>query len=332
MVNIDELLARLSSNTLTKFKMGRDITNDVVPTASIGLNMMIGGGFGKGKQTTIFGNQSAGKSALLMQTIAMNQKDIGCAYLDTEKSWDNRWARKLGVDVDAIPVSRVSSISDMADICNDWVKAGFELIVVDSTSSLMPKSFYEDGEYKSFDKTGQIGQFAGQLGQACRMVQGTNFNTAFVNISQIRMDLGNSFMPGIKASGGKEMEHLDSLRIKLFSSKSEKQAITGEVMRGGQLMQESIGRRVTWTIDKNKINGRFGTGSYDLITQGESVGIDRAAEVLDYATLFGLIDKRGAWFFFGEEKAQGRPAAIEFLKENSDIREKLEVELADKSI
>lgn len=333
MTDIDEILSKLDKRTLEKFRMGREITKRVLPTASLGLNMTIGGGVGIGKQTTFFGNQSSGKSALMLQTIGLNQKNgVGCAYIDAEKTWDWEWAERLGLDIDHLPVAQVSSISDMADITNDWIKAGIELIVVDSTSALMPKSFYDDGNLKNFESTGQIGQFAKELGQACRMVQGTNFSAAFVNISQVRMDLGNSFMPGIKASGGKEVEHADSLRVKLFSSKSEKQALKGEVMRGGQLMEEIIGRTVTWNIDKNKVNGRFGTGTYDFITQGDNVGLDRVGELLDYGILFGVVEKRGMWIVIEGEKCQGRDNAVKFVKSNPEIVVKLEEELATKSI
>lgn len=331
MTDIDEVLARLNKKTLDKFRMGRDISKLVLPTASLGLNMRIGGGLGIGKQTTLFGNQSSGKSAFMLQTIGINQKGgRACGYIDAEKTFDYEWAERLGVDVDHLPVSQVSSISDMADVCSDWIHAGIELITVDSTSALMPESFYnKDGVVKAFEDTRQVGQFAKDLGQACRMVQAANFNAAFVCISQIRMDLGNSFMPGTKASGGKEVEHLDSLRIKMFSSKSEKQAITGQVQRGSQLVQETVGRTVTWTVDKNKINGRWGSGSYDLLVQGDEVGIDRAGEVLDYAIKLGLVDQKGPWIVIFDEKLQGRSNAIKYIKQHDDVRNKLEDGLAE---
>jgi recombination protein RecA len=196
----------------------------------------------------------------------------------------------------------------------------------------MPESFYDDNDVKDFSNTRQVGQFAKDLGQACRMVLATNFNAAFLHISQIRMDLGNSFMPGTKASGGKEVEHLDSLRIKLFSSKSEKQAVKGQVMRGGQYIEDIIGRTVTWNIDKNKINGRYGTGQYNLITQGDNVGIDKISEVLDYAVYYGLVEKKGPWIVIFDEKFQGKDNAVKYLREHDEVITKLEEAIDSQSV
>lgn len=323
MTNINDILAKLSKDSLSKFRLGRDISKDFLPTASYGLDRKVGG-LGVGKQSTFWGNESCGKSAFFLETAGINQKlGRGVGYFDVEGTFDPDWATRLGVDVDELLVAQVSSIGDYADLANDWIKAGVELIIVDSTSALMPKSFFDEGEMKSFDKTGQIGQFARELGQSSRMIQGSNYSAALVHISQVRMDLGNSFMPGMKPSGGKETGHADSLRIRMFSSKSEKQAIMGNVFYGDIPVQEQIGRKVTWTVDKNKVNGKYGQGEYDLYVLGNKVGIDRNGEVLDYAIKYGVVEKGGAWLTVEGERLQGRTKALDYLENNPEIVEKL---------
>lgn len=331
MTGIEEILARLSPQTKEKYRLARDISKDYIPTASMGLNLVLGGGVGIGKQSTFWGNESAGKSALWLQSIGLNQKlGRGCAYIDAEKTFDWKWATRLGVNTDELLVSQVASIGEMTDISHDFIKAGVELIVVDSTSALMPKSFYDDGELKAFDKTGQIGQFARELGQACRMIQGENYSAAMVHISQVRMDLGNSFMPGMKSSGGKEVGHMDSLRVRLFSSQSEKQALLGQVKSGDLVLEERIGREVTWTVDKNKINGHYGTYKYDLYFRGDFVGVDRAGELVDWGVKYGAIAKGGAWFTILGERCQGRPNAVKYVRSNSQVADQLEKEIVER--
>ncbi len=328
MTNIDDILARLSKNTSDKYRIAKDISKDYVPTASLGLNMLLGGGVGIGKQSTFWGNESAGKSAFWLQSIGINQAaGRGCGYIDAEKTFDRDWARRLGVNVDELLVSQVSSIGDYTDITVDFIKAGVEIIVVDSTSALMPKSFFEDGELKAFENTGQIGQFARELGQASRMIQGENFTCAMVHISQVRMDLAG-FKPGMKASGGKEVGHADSLRVRMFSSKSDTAAIKGNIQVGDHIMEETIGRKVTWSIDKNKVNGHFGTGDYDLYFRGDSVGIDKYGELLDYGIKYGSVQKGGAWLTMPDgTRLQGRPKAVEYLRDNEEAVLKLEAEI-----
>jgi recombination protein RecA len=146
------------------------------------------------------------------------------------------------------------------------------------------------------------------------------------------MDLGNSFMPGMKPSGGKETEHTDQLRVRLFSSKSEKQAIMGKVQRGEILIEEAVGRQVTWTINKNKINGRYGQGEYDFYTHGEPVGVDRASELLAYGIKYGVVEKGGAWYTIYDGRFQGDAKAKIYLRENPEVADKIEAEINAKSL
>lgn len=328
MTTIDDILAGLDKETLKMVRRGKDITKEKIPTASFGINGILGGGLSIGKQHTIWGNEQSGKSCLMLQTIAVNQA-LGnpCAYIDAEHTFDHEWAESLGVDTNNLLVTQASTISDVADLQVKMITQGMRLVVIDSTSALMPKSFFKEGEMKDFDKAGQIGQLAKDLGQMCKMVQGINFSCAVVHISQVRMDLGNSFMPGMKPTGGKETEHSDSFRARLFSSKSEKQAIMGNVQRGPMLIEERIGRKVTWSIDKNKINGRYGTGEYALYTQGNNLGISRGSELVAYGIKYGVIEKGGAWYTVYGERFQGETKVLQHIEENDNVADKLEQDI-----
>lgn len=334
-VSVEDILAQLDKETLSMVRLGRDISTEIIPTASFGLNNILGGGLRVGKQHTIWGNEQSGKSALMMQTVALNQRmGLPCAWIDAEHSFDPVWAARLGIDVDKLAIGQPSTIGEVTDLMVKLIRNGMKLIVIDSTSALMPKSYVEDGELKPFANTGQMGAMAKDLGQMCKMVQGINFTCAVVHISQVRVDIGASSMQKpFKPVGGKEVEHTDSLRVRLMSSKAENKAIMGKVQRGDMLIEEQIGRTVTWKIDKNKINGRYGVGTYGLYTQGTHVGLDKASEVLEYAIKFGLVKKGGAWFEMPNgEKFQGEHKAQAYLRENEDILEKLELDINDQSI
>lgn len=323
-------MQRLSKDTLAKFRLGSEISKDYIPTPSLGLNMTIGG-FGVGKQTTLWGNESAGKSAMAIQSAAIAQKQgRGVGYFDAEKTFDPEWARRLGCDPDQLFVSQVSSIAEYTDVANDWIRAGVEMIVLDSTSALMPKSFYDDGQLKPFENTGQIGQFARELGQAGRMVQGENFSCAMLHISQVRMDLAG-FKPGMKASGGKETGHADSLRIKLFSGKGGDYVIPGKIQYGKNLVEEQIGRKVTWSVEKNKVNGHYGTGTYELYFLGDNVGIDKYGELIEYGKKYGIVEG-STWLTVYGEKFQGKANTVNYLRDNPEVAEKLEAEILGQSV
>lgn len=332
-VSIDDIMAALDKDTLSMVQRGREIHNTFLPTASLGLNLVLNGGFKVGAQHTVWGNEQAGKSAMMLQTVALNQSlGVPCAWVDAEHSFDPVWAERLGVDVDKLIVTQASSMAHVANIQLKMIEAGVKLMVVDSTSALKPASFYEDGELKDFSKTRQVGQFSKDLGNMCSYIQGRNWTCSVVHIAQVRTDLGNSFMPGLKAAGGMESGHTDQLRVRLFSSKSEKQAIMGQVQRGDMLIEERIGRTVTWTIDKNKLNGRYGTGTYDLYTMGDFVGLDRASELLAYGIKYGLVSKGGAWYTIGSERLQGDAKATKFIRDNQSVADELEEQIREKSL
>jgi recombination protein RecA len=331
-VTIEDILATLDKETLSMVHKGRDISVERLPTASFGLNHLLDGGLKIGAQHTFWGNEQSGKSAVMMQTVALNQRlGVPCAWIDAEHSFDPVWAEKLGVDVDRLVVSQSASIADTANLQIKLIASGIRFLVIDSTSALKPASFFTDGELKDFDKTRQVAQFAKDYGNMCSYVQARNWTCVVVHISQVRVDLGNSFMPGMKPAGGNESGHTDQLRVRLFSSKSEKQAIMGQVQRGGILMEERVGRTVTWSIDKNKLNGRYGTGTYALYTMGDFVGIDRASELLAYGIKYGIVSKGGAWYTVEGERLQGDSKATGFIRENPEVAAKLEEQICEKS-
>lgn len=329
MASFEEVEARLSKKTLDKFKLAREITIEKLPTASFGVNLMLNGGVDLGKQTTMWGSESSGKSAFWLQTVAHAQKlGKSCAYFDAERTFDPKWAARLGVDMDKLWVPRINSIGQFTDAGMDFIRAGGDLIVVDSTSALMPRMFFdEDGSVKSFDDAKQMGRFAAEIGQSSRMILGENTDSALVHLSQVRMDVG---APGQntpqKGAGGKEVGHLDSLRLRITTGKSDKYTIKGKVSYGENLFEENIGKKVTWSVDKNKMNGKYWVGTYDLYTQGDSVGIDDNSELITWGQKYGLVGT-GTWIEIYGEKMQGSVKAAKYLQENPEIREKLETDI-----
>jgi recombination protein RecA len=331
-VSFEDILATLDKDTLSKVKIGSEINREIVPTASYGLNRILGGGFRKGKQHTIWGGEQSAKTGLMLCTAGINQKrGENIAWIDAEHSFDPEWAARLGCDPSKILVSEVSTIGELTDLQVKLIKAGMDMIIIDSTSALMPKSYVDkDGELKAFADTMQMAQMAKDLGQMCKMIQGINYSCAVVHISQARVDVGSPAMTKpFKPTGGKEVEHTDSFRVRLMSSKSDAKAKKGNVEYGDVTIEEKIGIPVTWMINKNKINGRYGEGDYDFYIGGDFVGLDTAGELLDYGTTYGLVEKGGAWYTIYGERLQGRDAAIRYLRSNPTVLEKIEAELND---
>lgn len=329
-ISMDDILASLDKDTRSLFKKGSEVDKRIIPTASFKLNRLLGGGLRRGKQHTFWGREQSAKTAFTLQTVGLNQK-LGAkvAWIDAEHSWDDEWASRLGVDPDGVAVTEVSTIAELTDIQVKLVRAGVDIIVIDSTGALMPKSYIDkDGTLKPFGETGQMGAVAKDLGQMCKMVQGMNYSTTIIHISQARKDIGaQSLVKPYKPMGGMEVEHTDSLRVRFSAGKSDKQAITAKVQRGNLLVEEKVGIKGIWHVDKNKINGKYGEGDYDFYTGGDFVGLDYPGELLDEAVRYGIAESTGAWVTLYGEKYNGRPKATAAIRNDSTLLEKLESEL-----
>jgi recombination protein RecA len=329
-ISFEDIWASLDKDTASMLRLGSQFSKKVVPTASYKLNRLLGGGLRKGKQHTFWGREQSAKTAFTLQTVGINQK-LGekVAWIDAEHSYDEDWAYRLGVDPDRLAVSSISTIAELTDLQVKLINKGFDIIVIDSTGALMPKSFIDkDGQIKPFGETAQLGAVAKDLGQMCKMVQGVNYSTCIIHISQARIDVGaSSLVKPYKAIGGFEVEHTDSLKIRFSAGKTDKQAIMGKVQRGNLLVEEKVGIHGTWHVDKNKINGRYGVGDYDFYTGGDFVGLDFAGELLDEAISYGFAEASGAWVTVLGDKYNGRTKATAALRENPALLEKLRSEL-----
>ncbi len=334
-ISFEDIMASLDKDTSSQLRIGSQISRSIVPTASYKLNRYLGGGLRKGKQHTFWGGEQSAKTSFTLQSIGLNQKlGENIAWIDAEHSFDPEYAYTLGVDPDRIAVSEVSTIAELTDLQVKLIRKGFDIIVIDSTGALMPKSFVDkDGDLKSFADTAQLGQMAKDLGQMCKMVQGINYDTAIIHISQARVDVGSPAMTKpFKPIGGKEVEHTDSLRVRFSSSKSDAKAIMGKVPRGKLLVEEKIGITTNWHIDKNKINGQYGDGAFDFYIGGDFRGLDFAGELLDEAVRYGVAEASGAWYTVLGERYQGRARAVGALRADEALLEKLRNELDDEPV
>jgi recombination protein RecA len=295
--------------------------------------MALKGGLGFGRQTLVWGNKSAGKSSFCLQMIADAQRNgKTCAWIDAEASYDSEWAAKLGVDSEKLIYSPAKSINDMVDIAQQLMEAGVDIIVVDSISALLPAIYFEKDstDLKKLEDTKQIGAEAKDMTHAVKMLNYANKNTLLVLISQQRNQFGSMHASHIP-TGGMAVKFFSSTVIKLWSSEAEANAIKAGIQVGDKIIEQRVGRPVNWIIDYNKLGPPNLSGQYDFYYQGETVGVDSVGEILDTAEMMGIVQKGGAWYTVNEERFQGRAKAVQYLKENLDVAEKIAKEIYDKS-
>jgi recombination protein RecA len=321
----EDILAKLDPKTRLRVQIATEVDARKQLTPSIGVNLALRGGLGHGRQILIWGNKSAGKSSFCLQMIAEAQKQgKTCAWIDSEASYSADWAERLGVNSKELIYSPAKTINDMVDVATQLMNAGVDIIVVDSISALLPAIYFEkDGEeLKALQDTKQIGAEAKDMTHAVKMLNYANKDTLIVLISQQRNSFGGMHATHIP-TGGMAVKFFSSTIIKLWASEAEANAIKSGIRVGDKIIDQKVGRPVNWIIDYNKLGPPNLSGQYDFYYQGDHVGVDTVAEVLDTAEMMGIVQRGGSWYTVEEERFQGRAKAVEYLRENPDVVEKL---------
>ncbi|MDR1576121.1 MAG: recombinase RecA [Treponema sp.] len=288
---------------------------EVVPSGSILLDEALGiGGYPRGRIIEIFGPESSGKTTLALHAIAEAQKLGGiAAFVDAEHALDPVYAKNLGVNIDELWVSQPDSGEQALEITENLVRSGaVDVIVVDSVAALTPQSEIE-GEMGD----AQMGAQARLMSQALRKLTATigKSQTILIFINQIRMKIGVMFGNPETTTGGNALKFYSSMRLEVRKTE------TIEVSKDA----DAIGNRVRVKVVKNKVAPPFRRIELELMF---GKGISAIGSLLDCAVKYSLIEKKGAWYSYNEEKiGQGRDNAREYLEQHPDLAKELESKL-----
>ncbi len=284
-----------------------------VSTGSLGLDIALGiGGLPYGRVVEIYGPESSGKTTLTLQVIAQAQKQgKTCAFIDAEHAFDQSYAEKLGVDLDALYVSQPDTGEQALEITDMLTRSGaMDVIIVDSVAALVPKAEIE-GEMGD----SHVGLQARLMSQALRKLTGSvkQSNCLLVFINQIRMKIGVMFGNPETTTGGNALKFYSSVRLDIRR--------TGAVKQG----DEVVGNETRVKVVKNKVSPPFRQAEFQIL-YGQ--GIYHMGEVVDLGVQQGLVDKSGAWYAYkGDKIGQGKANAAKYLEEHPDVAEEIENEI-----
>jgi recombination protein RecA len=288
----------------------------VIPTGCLSLDAALGvGGFPRGRVVEVYGPESGGKTTMTLHVIAEAQKLGGtAAFIDAEHALDPIYARKLGVDVDNLLVSQPDNGEQALEIAQELIRSNaVDIVVVDSVAALVPKA-----ELEGDMGDPQMGLQARLMSQALRKLTAivSKSRTCLIFINQIREKIGVMFGNPETTTGGRALKFYASIRLDIRRVQAIKEG------------DRVIGSRTRGKVVKNKVAAPFREAEFDIL-YGE--GISREGDLIDLGIDKGLLEKSGTWISFaGERMGQGRENARVFLKENKDIREKLETALRKK--
>jgi recombination protein RecA len=249
-----------------------------------------------------------------LHVVAEIQKEGGtAAFVDAEHALDPAYAKKLGVDIEKLLVSQPDSGEQALEIVETLVRSNaVDLVVIDSVAALVPQAEIEGDMGDS-----HMGLQARLMSQALRKLTSiiSRSNCTVIFINQLRMKIGVMFGNPETTTGGNALKFYASVRMDIRRASQIK---TGD---------EIIGNRVRVKVVKNKVAPPFRQAEFDIMY---NQGISVEGDILDLATEKGIVEKAGAWFSYnGENVAQGREAAKQYLKDNPKTLKEIDKKVRD---
>ncbi|MDX1377951.1 MAG: recombinase RecA [Anaerolineales bacterium] len=307
---VGDILKRYGEGSIVRVGEAQFMETEVFPTGSLSLDIALGaGGIPRGRVTEVYGPESSGKTTICQHIVAEAQRMGGvAAFIDMEHALDPVYAARVGVDIDNLLVSQPDTGEQALEIAETLVRSGgVDVIVVDSVAALVPRSEIE-GDMG--DAT--MGVQARLMSQALRKLSGAinQTKTALIFTNQLRQKIGIMFGNPETTTGGNALKFYASVRLDVRRIQAIK------------VGDEVIGNRTRVKVVKNKVAPPFRTAEFDIMF---NEGISKSGDILDLATKFEVVTKRGAFYSYGDTRlGQGRENAKDFLRQNPDLMDEIE--------
>lgn len=291
-----------------------------VSTGSLGLDAALGGGFAVGRLVELISWESGGKTTVALHHCSEVQKTgKAVGYLDAENAMDLYYAKALGVDLSEEKwlMSQPTCAEDAIEILREMVRSGeFGLCVVDSVASLVPKAV-QQGEAGD-QKMGLLARLMATWIPTL-LSDAVKNNCTILFINQYREKIGVMFGDNRTTPGGNSIKFYCSQRVEISRAGFEKD---GDVVSANKTKAKII---------KNKVYIPQLTASFNIVY---GHGIDSSQEMIELGVDYGVIEKKGSWYNYGEIKlGQGAEKTKELIEDNpemaGEIYEKIQKEISE---
>jgi len=303
-----------------------------IPTGSLTLDRITGGGFALGRHVELFGDENVGKSYIAYRTMALAQsRGKVCALVDPEHSFDPRWYEHLGGRPSELltfqPDTGDDAIAAMLTLASVAEENEIEVIAIDSIPSLVPREETEVDPRREPRIAGQ----ARMMSRALRRITSANQNVLFIWVNQERTNVGIKFGNPRTTSGGKALRYYATTRIEF--RRGGKIADKRRVIRSGKPVDAEIqvGRWIQVRCEKDKSTRPYREGSF--IFDVERGRISEESEIIQLGLLDGLIEHKGNLFYYTDlDNYEYKGTFKQFSKllaNNDDLRRELSVVIQD---
>jgi recombination protein RecA len=313
--------AQLKTNAL---RPGSDasLKVDFIETGILPFDCLTRGGIARGRFTEVYGPYSTLKSYVALSAVAQVQQSGGVAAIaDTEHAYDPVWAAECGVDTDQLILVEGETAEEKLDTAELLIRNGLDLLVVDSIAAMLP----QQEANKRLHKEGvQPGRTAALMSLASRKLTAANSQTALFWINQLRENIGVTFGPTEKTTGGRAMGYYASQRIKIRPAgkiTEDKKIFNGAEWKPAKLQ---VAQSFVASLEKSKLNTPHGEMHFDWDLRGGRV--DLVKFLFSQAVELGWLTNSGAIWTFAPTgvKVKGRENFFQTMRDDTALYEAME--------
>jgi len=305
-----------------------------IPSGSLAIDRILGGGFALGRHIEIFGNESVCKTTIMYMTMALSQQRGNvCALIDPEHSFDPEWFAHLGGNPDELLMSWPKIAEEAIEAMMLLFQKEVEVVGVDSVASFATKE--EIRKAPNDEKDVRIASQARFMSLNLRRLTTVNDKTLVLWINQNRTKIGSFFGNPVTQPGGRALKFYDTARIEVVRGEAVTRKGT-KVNTKSKIVDATVknGYWVYARAHKNKA-GREGLEA-TFVFDTERGGIDRVSEIVQLGLADGLITRTDKQFTYvdydGVVWSEPEARFRRLVMENATIRQELVECIEDQTI
>jgi recombination protein RecA len=319
---IDKVNRRMKADVLTYANKLQ--TFQRVTTGSLSFDLMLGGGWPLNAWNEIIGNESSGKTAITLKTIAANQAldpNWRCLWVASE-DFNGLWASALGVDTGRVVLALTNTMEDAYTIIIEALDSqAFDAVVLDSYPALTPKSEVEAamGDW-TVGLGARLTNKLMRLSPPAQRREPGERNCLAIIVNQWRDKIGVMYgdprtTPGGKGKNFSYLTRVEVSRDEFLTSPSK--AKVGQTIKARTLKNKTAPpNRVAVTDFYFDDCPPFRQGQYDTV-----------GEICNIAIAYEIITRKGAWYYYGEDRWNGSAAVLEALREDFDVQQSVDAQV-----
>lgn len=297
-----------------------------INSGSLALDVAMGGGWVVNSWHEIYGDESSGKTTIILKTIAEQQaKDPRwTVFWIAAEDFVPDWARLLGCDTERIIVMQTNVFEEATNAAIRVLESRtVDALVIDSLPALSPTS-----ETEGTMDDQQVGQVARLMGKFFRkaytamkrsMTDADRPVTCFM-VNQWREKIGIMFGDPRTTPGGRAKNYWYFTRVELKRDEW--------ITEGEKRNQRKVGISIKCLIKKNKGFPPERVAAFDFYFDHNELqippgGYDPIKELIGLALYYDVFHVKGSYYHLDDESWHGRAALDEQLRWDLTLQDRL---------